>query len=779
MHGYRRLLEKWSLPILFGYAALVVSAAFALRGFRISMGTTDLLDPSDPDLTYYNLSRLDWESDEFVLLSLTRSEWFSPEAVALLREFDGELRKLPHVRRTLSILNVPLFRSGHPVPLFLGDARCDLQKAREELRDHTQVRGNLLSGTAREVSVLVFVRDPPELKELYLRRLERRGRRLSGGEQRLAEEDESRYRKALEEARRRRAALFNACRRLGREWSPRFDEPVRLSGITAINVGLVEYVERDLATFGILCACGFAAALVLIYRRSRWLLLPWISCSLPPVLVLGLMSAMDEPVTAITSNLPVLLFVLTLPYSIYLIESYCERRALRPAEDAVVATFEGVRRIWRPCLYSATTTMAGFLSLLTSGIGPVRTFGWAGALGMFLALGAIFLFMASALRRLAPLPPPRIGIRTDPPPVLRPLVAAASRAPILVALAGFALLVVSGLGTLHLSAENKFISYFHPSSEIYQGLEFVDTRLGGTTPLEVILRAAPGFFRTAEGFRVLDDVASFFRGLPETGSVRSLQTLMEEMRKTFRGTDEGTLRLVELVEAGRERIREFALPDYSAARVVVRFKETAPTLHRKNILERLEAHLARPELASLQERRVTGVFLVYSNLLQTLLRSQRDTLVLVIVAIYVMLVVLFRDLRLAALVLVPQLLPVFAVLGAMGFLGIPLDAVTTMIASMAMGVGIDPAIQYAFRYRSELSATGNPAEAILRSHATIGRAIFLATSTTLAGFLILAFSNFVPTVYYGLFTGLAMLLALLSSLSLLPSLFVLFRYPRP
>jgi len=177
--------------------------------------------------------------------------------------------------------------------------------------------------------------------------------------------------------------------------------------------------------------------------------------------------------------------------------------------------------------------------------------------------------------------------------------------------------------------------------------------------------------------------------------------------------------------------------------------------------------------------RPTGIFLLYANMLTSLVQSQKDTFLIVLAAIFAMLVALFRNPFLAVLVLLPQVLPVFVVLGTMGFAGIALDPVTVMIASVAMGVGIDAAIQYTVRYRAELAAAGGDIpQAVSRAHATIGRAILIATSIVFAGFLILALSTFRPTVYFGVFTALAMLMGLFASLTTLPSAFVLLRYPR-
>jgi uncharacterized protein len=290
----------------------------------------------------------------------------------------------------------------------------------------------------------------------------------------------------------------------------------------------------------------------------------------------------------------------------------------------------------------------------------------------------------------------------------------------------------------------------------------------------------PGYFSTPAGVDAIAAAQRYFEGVKETGNVRSFKTLVDEGRKALpKAKDADLIKLVASLPTAKELVREFCNADFTVSRVLVRFRETAPTLHRNNILRGLREHLAKQEALKDVEARPTGIFLLYANMLNSLLDSQRDTFLWVVGAIFVMLVILFRSVVLSLIVLVPQVLPVFVCLGTMGWAGIPLDLVTVMIGSVAMGVGIDAAIQYTVRYRIELEAAGgDPRTAILRSHATIGRSIWIATSIVVAGFVILALSKFVPSVYFGLFTALAMLMGQFAALTLLPALFLLLRTPR-
>jgi hypothetical protein len=790
---YRKLLEKGWAAVLLAFLAATVALACFLPRFGVEAGTNVLLNEDDQDLAYYNITRADWGYDEYVILSVRRADWFTPESIQLLSEFVADLEKAPHVKKdgVTSILKVPLLRNRAsllPMPTFLAQPNVDLAKARGELLEHTQARGNLISTDGRDLSVLVYL-DVPE----PILRLEPDWSRAQG-EKKLARSRESveaaeatlarigpEYKVALAEHTARRNAMVRGLREVAGRWGPpKTDEAVKLAGTPIVYMNIIEHVTDDLRVFGVASFAFFTLAFLAIYRKVRWTALPILACLLPVVLIVGTMSAADKKITVITSNLPVLLFVLMLPYTVYIIERYRERRTLFPDESGLDSTMGAVRENWWPCLYSCTTTQAGFASLLTSGINPVRTFGLMMTIGMGVGLACVFLFMPAATRPLRAIAVTGAGTASEPAGVVRWMERLVLRAPAFVAVLGAAVLGVSIWGTTKIKVETKFIDYFKPNSEVYQGLLQIDTRMGGITPLEVLLTSKePGFFKSPAGLEAIAAASTYFDGVPETGNVRSLKTFMDEVRKAYpKMTVEALAKVLKQMKA-ESQLREFVNADYTVTRVLVRFKETAPTLHRNNIIRGLREHLAKePALQELSPR-PTGVFLLYANMLNSLIESQKDTFLMVVGAIYAMLILLFRAPLLSLVVLVPQVLPALACLGAMGLAGVPLDLVTVMIASIAMGVGIDAAIQYTVRYRIELAATkGDYRAAVTRSHATIGRAIWIATSIVVAGFIVLVLSKFVPTVYFGIFTALAMLMGQFAALTLLPALFLLFKQPR-
>ncbi len=736
---------------------------------EINAETDAFMEEDDPGLSTYYETREDWGWDEYAVVCVTADDWFTAEGLRRLQEIEAELAAVPWAGSTMSVLDVPLLRQRpgvKPNLLFikraikrLGDPGVDLGAAKAELETHGLAVGNLISADARSLNILVYLS------------FERVDGRLEPG--------------VIE----RRHQMVEGVRAVAARWDAELAEPVRLSGIPFINITLFQNVRHDLIVFGAVSLGLFTLAFLVAYRRARFVVIPIACCLLPAAGVVGAMAFFEIPIALVTSNMPVLLFVLMLPYNVYFIERYRERRRRHPGEDGLDSTLAALRAIAVPCLFSCATTLAGFAALGTSEIIPIRDFGRLMAIGIAVGFAVVFLFVPAAMSRLrgiAPRPSGGAGGELRPARGLVALFQNVTLArPALVVACGAALFALSLAGARRISAENKFTSYFWPGSEVYQGLEFIDQKMGGTTWIEVILSSGEkGFFRTGEGIDTLAVAESYFRTLPETGNILSLTVLRDEMRKTFREewfpalSDSAMFRLIALVAP--DVVRQVSNSDFTTGRSTVRMKETAPTLNRNRILDGLRAHL-EAEAGSLEglEVEVTGVFPVYADLLNTLLEGQKRSLAVVPLAVFLMLVVLFRSPLLALVVLLPQALPATVLLGVMGWFGVPLDLVTVMIASIAIGVGIDAAIQYTMRFRTELEACGGDRrQALRRTHATVGRAIWVATSIIVTGFSILVLSEFFPSVWFGLFTALAMLISQLATLTLLPGLFLLTGYPR-
>lgn len=750
------------LAVFLGVAGFLLSRSGDLA---IDADVEVLFDNIDPSLEKFMQNQQVWGADEYAIFCATADDWFTPEGIRTAQAIQQDLAgKVRHCRLVASLGDIPLLRQKDNPSIFglMGGLKTafsgeiDLERARSEVLDHEMAKDNFISGDGRSVSYLVFLDDRTPDKSALV--------------------DDA-------ELTVRRQELVADLRTLAADWSGRMAEPVRISGFPVILTNLIEHVRHDLRVFTIAAALLFFFALLLIYRSIAYVLAALVTCAVPVICVIGAMVLQGMTITIITSNLPLLLFVLMLPYTVYIIERYRERRtdAEAAGEQVPDSLAAAVRSVFVPCLFSCLTTIAGFAALTLSPIPPVETFGAMMAIGMAAGLGIVLVFLPSFLRlfgdRIAS--PPKSGDAAWMTGMVRLFQNACIRHRVGVLALSALIFLLCVAGAFRLTVEQKFTHYFWESSEAYRGLEYIDQRLGGLMPLEVVMTADdPAFWTGDDGQAALEAVEAFFRPLSGTGNLSSLRSVRDEARKAF--PDMPVHQIVALIRtASPQFLQQYMTADGKTARITARMKETDPSLKRLELLDQLQAHLAaQPQLEGLKVE-VTGAFVLYAQVLRTLVDSQRESFLLVLGAILIMLVFLFRSLVLPFIVMLPQVLPAVAILGIMGWAGIPLDLVTVMIASIAMGVGVDAAIQYTMRYRVELdAAAGDREEALRRAHGTIGRAIWIATSVIVAGFCVLVLSDFFPSVWFGVFTGIAMLMSQFAALTTLPALFLVTGYPR-
>ena len=264
--------------------------------------------------------------------------------------------------------------------------------------------------------------------------------------------------------------------------------------------------------------------------------------------------------------------------------------------------------------------------------------------------------------------------------------------------------------------------------------------------------------------------------MPETGKVLSLATFYELMQMIMGNVDDLQLALAQRslpTSISSILLDPYLSAEVDQARISLRVKETSRSLERDAFLKEVRRHLI-DELGFEEEQvRLTGLLVLYNNMLQSLFTSQILTLAAVFVAILAMFMVLFRSFSLAMIALTPNLLAAGAVLGGMGLAGIPLDMMTITIAAITVGIGVDDTIHYVHRFRDEFPRDRNYLQTMYRCHGSIGKAMYYTSVIIVFGFSILALSNFTPSIYFGLLTGLAMIAALMGAMLLLPKLILM------
>jgi len=586
-----------------------------------------------------------------------------------------------------------------------------------------------------------------------------------------------------------------------------------------ITVDSIDFIRHDLFTFGLGGSAFLILLLAVTFRKLRWVLLPLLTCFTSGVVMIGFLGLSNWPVTVVSANFISLLLIITLSLTIHLIVRYQELHAQQPKASQHTLVLETVKKKVLPCFYTATTTMVAFASLLVSDIRPVIDFGWMMTIGMAVAFVIAFTLFPAALVLLKPgRPSKQRNITGELTAFLARQIASHGK----IVLAAFAVLfLLSGIGIRQLTVENRFIDYYKKSTEIYQGMELIDRKLGGTTPLDIVIDAPAdlsehnetdfgsadaalleelGFdpeefeadqqedtsitarsywFNTAK-LQEIAVIHDYLDALPESGKVISLATSMEILGTLDPTTAADNFFLSVLYKSLPDEIKKIMFTPYFSEegdqiRFSIRVFESDASLQRNALLNKIRKHLTGELGLSNEQLHLTGMVVLFNNMLQSLFRSQILTIGVVFLGIFIMFILLFRDLKIAAITLVPNLVAAAMVLGLMGWFRIPLDLMTITIAAICIGIAVDDAIHYVHRFIAEYRKHNNYWSAVQRCHGSIGRAIYYTSITVILGFSILALSNFIPTIYFGLLTGFSMLVALLANLTLLPLLLVRFK----
>ena len=578
-----------------------------------------------------------------------------------------------------------------------------------------------------------------------------------------------------------------------------------LGGVPMITSDMIGFIKHDLKTFGLGVLFFLIFMLSLFFKKFRWVALPISCCIITVLMMVGFLGFMDWRVTVISSNFVSILLIINMSLTIHLIVRYQDINNSNPGLSQKELVWQTVRLMAQPCFYTAITTIVAFTSLIISGIRPVIDFGWIMTIGIALAFGLNFVFFPAILMLLEPESPGSSKDSTRNFTLAIARFANRNRKAILYGSVLLALISIAGVAKLEV--ENRFIDHFKSNTEIYQGMEVIDKQLGGTTPLDIIINPDQKYFdylKEAEQ-EVFDDpfaeaseevknnywfnsnmldrvekIHDYLESLPEVGKVQSISTLIKVFTQLDNGRkpDDYDLALIRKLMPNNVKdslVNPYLSQDANQVHINMRLIESDPSLRRSQLIKKIRTHLVQKLKFNPETIHFTGMVVLYNNMLQSLYRSQILTIGMVFLSIMLMFMILFKSVPMALIGIVPNLLAAGTVLSLMGWIGIPLDMMTITIAAITVGIAVDDTIHYIHRFETEFKLDQNYLASMERCHGSIGKAIYYTSVTITLGFSILSLSEFMPTIYFGLLTGVAMVVALIGALTLLPLLIVLFR----
>lgn len=820
---YDRLILQYPRLILLLILLAIAFLGYQARNLIIDASAETLLLEDDKDLEYTRLINSRYGIRDFLIVTYTpKNDLLSEKSLRDLRQLKNDLTQLEGVASVTTLLDVPLLESP-PVPIkeLIGNIKtlespdADKDLARRELINSPIYRNLLVSPDFKTTALQVNLTEDETYQDLRVRRDQLRAKKKAGT---LDDDGLAEYQKAVSDFRQYRGEVRKKQHELILQIRSVMDRHRReadlfLGGVSMIADDLISFVKNDLKIFGLGVLLFLMITLHVIFKQIRWILLPLVCVSFSAVAMLGLLGMFGWEVTVISSNFISLQLIITMAITIHLIVRYRELSDRNPQTPQRQLVMDTVRAMAQPCLYAALTTIAGFASLILSDILPVITFGWMMSAGIGVSLLLTFLIFPVVLVLLPPKPP---NLSFESRFAMTKFFARYTQAHgTLILLASAATLLLSIVGISQLEVENSFINYFKKSTEIYRGMKLIDQQLGGTTPLDVIIqlkeeedapaqtassaKAAPDneaddllaefeeefeetqkeaqYWFTSDKMARIKTVHHYLEGIPETGKVLSLATMLQVGEKLNHGEPLDNFELALIYNELPPEFRKIVLDPYVSiehdeARFFIRVRDSEETLRRDKLLKKIKKDLTEKTGMREDSFHLAGLLVLYNNMLQSLFDSQILTLGATVLALMVMFMVLFRSLKIALIAIFPNLLSIGVVLGFMGWMKIPLDMMTITIAAISVGIAVDDTIHYLHRFRREFKKDGDYLSTMHRCHGSIGYAMYYTSLTIIIGFSILVLSNFIPTIYFGLLTGLAMLIALLAALTLLPQLIV-------
>jgi len=767
---FAEIVTGFPKTVLIFVVGLLALSSFYLKDFKLDASSDSLVLEGDEEFNYYKKINDEYSSSDFlVVIFEPKQDLFSQEVILQVRSMVNSFSDIKGVESVLSYLDAPLLFSPKMSMTelvdnlrTLEDEGVDLNLARSEFQS-SPLYTELLTDSSANFTALQLILKPSEA-------------------------DASINRDTLIATTR---DVIDSYQDLGN---------IYLAGTTMIASDMISFIKSDLQYFALGVLIMFIITLGVIFKKIRWVIMPLASSGLVALFVIGFLGLMDWRVTVVSSNFISLLLIITISLTIHLIVRYQELCELNQGMNQKELVSLTVEQMLKPCFYTALTTIIAFASLGISEIKPVIDFGRMMVAGIFFAFIFTFTLVPAVMVSFFSKDSETKDFSKGITLVFSDFTTNNAKAVVGVALS---LVVLSYIGISKLTVENRFIDYFKSSTEIYKGMELLDKKLGGTAPLDIVLYAPPDWSAEEEDFddgfgfeddldsvngywwntisiTKLEEVHDYIESLPEIGKVLSVASGIKVARELNDGEELSELDLALVKNMLPEDIKESLLSSYisedeNQVRISTRVLESSYGLNRNELLEEISMTLEEEYGFSDEEYRLTGLAVLYNNMLQSLFDSQIGTISIVFSVIFIMFLILFRSFYLSIIGITPNLLAAGVVLGSMGLMSIPLDIMTITVAAISVGMAVDNTIHYIHRFKAEFKKTGQYNLSMVNSHRTIGRAMLYTSLTIIIGFLVFATSNFNPSVYFGFFVSLAMVMALLGALTLLPQLLLYFK----
>ena len=778
------ILKNPKLLLVLLFLFLITGLNYS-KNFKLDASSETLLLEGDPDLKYLKEINERYNSREFLVLTYTPNEkMISDQSINNLLSLKYKLQSLEWVHSVITLLDVPLLNStddtlSDKLKNFstLKSDGIDKDRGFKEILESPVFKNFVISENGQTSGIIVYIKEDKIINTIKDKK------KLEEYKNNKKEEN---HRNILEIR-----DVINDYNKVAK---------IHLGGIPMIADDMMSYIKNDIIIFGVGVLFFIIITLWFIFKKIVWVIIPLSSCIFSVIIMTGMLGLIGWKVTVISSNFIALMLILTMAMNIHMSTRFLQIKAEFANEKKIKILEKTTQKMFLPIMYTALTTICAFLSLIFSGIKPVIDFGWMMTLGLITSLLTTFTLLPAMLSVLSDTNVFNLKSNKDSK-ITKTLSNLALNYKKLIFSLTIVIIILSIFGISKLRVENSFINYFSKDTEIYKGMKLIDDQLGGTTPLEIILKFPKQdedvdseeddwgdgeiednekYWFTKDKIDKINNVHNYLENVEHVGKVLSFSSVLKVAEKLNNNNPLGSLEMGVLYTKLPDNIKKEIVNPYisienSEARISLRIKDSDENLRRNDLINKIKVDLQDKLNLKEDEFRLAGVLIIFNNLLQSLFKSQILTLGFVMIGIFLMFVVLFKNIKLSIIGVVPNFIAAFFILGIIGIFGIPLDMMTITIAAITIGIAVDNSIHYIYRFKEEYFKIKDYNKTLKLCHSTVGVAILNTSITIVFGFSILILSNFIPTIYFGIFTGLAMLVAMILVLTLLPSLIIKFR----
>ena len=808
---YKKFVSDFSKLTLFLLCLLIGFSFYHSKNFNLDASSDALLLEGDKDLKYLREINERYGSKDFLVLTYTPvSSFTEKETILNLQLLKSKIERLTWVDSVITVIDVPLLKSTDDTLMerlknykTLAYPEIDRERGFEEIVNSPIYKNYVISEDGKTSGIVVYLKKDERLAE-YIKVKDKYINQIS--ETGLTKDEKLNYKNFIDEYENYKN-LYNLRNHQNiteiRDVIGKYGEnaKIHLGGIPMIADDMMSFIKNDIIIFGIGVFIFIVVTLWFIFKNLRWVMMPLLGCATSVIIMIGLLGLIGWKVTVISSNFIALMLILNMAMNIHVTVRFLQLKKENLDITKNEAVVETSKKMFLPILYTVLTTICAFLSLIFSGIKPIIDFGWMMSLGLIVSILVTFILLPTLINIFST--DNEINVKSsEKSKITEVLAAIAKKSKVFLFGVTFLIIISSVYGILKLEVENSFINYFDKETEIYKGMKKIDEDLGGTTPLNIILKfpkqeenkkddefaewedeedeeSKAKYWFTRDKMDKIIKVHDYLDSLPEVGKVLSFGSILrvaEDLnQKELQSLEIAVLYSKIPDEIKQEIVSPYISVEKDEARINVRIKDSLKEIRRNELIKKINSDLNSKLGFNENEYQLVGVLILFNNLLQSLFKSQILTLGIVMLGIFGMFLLLFRNVVLSIIGVVPNFIAAFFILGIIGLLKIPLDMMTITIAAITIGIAVDNSIHYIYRFREEFKNINDYHKTLDKCHKTVGIAILNTSITIVFGFSILVFSNFIPTIYFGVFTGIAMLLAMISVLTLLPKLILIYK----